>query len=210
MAISRSASTTTPTMSPSGISSIPKVLEYPSYYNYEYINRLEHIYCYIQDHPINVNLTVLIYRDTKEGDVYTLCSDSKANLIELSTDQTSIGNAARKFIQEHVADFVRLMNVTKIGQAQFHLSVSEDELTLVDIRTAINRYASPGLVEDVFGKFIKTLKTRTMAILTPSVIEAIIQGMGSYSGDLLIKPSRFRMMDDDPSGFKPLCVEIKR
>ena len=209
MATLRSASTTTSTTSPSGISSVPKVLEYPSYYDFEYINRLEHIYCYIQDHPINVDLTVLIYRDIKEGDVYTLFADNKANLIEISTDQTTVGNAARKFIQDHVADFVRLMNVTKIEQAQFHLSVRDDELTLVDIRTAINKYASPGLVEDVFGKFIKTLKTRTMVILTPAVIEAIIQGMGPYSGDLLIKPSRFRMMDEHPV-FKPLCVEIKR
>lgn len=209
MATLRSASTTTPTMLPSGISSIPKVLEYPSFFDYEYINRLEHIYCYIQDHPINVDLTVLIYRDVKEGDVYTLCSDNKANLIELSTDQTAVGEAARKFVQDHVADFVRLMNVTKIEQAQFHFSVQKEELILVDIRTAINKYASPGLLEDVFGKFVKTLKTRTMVILTPSVIEAIIQGMGPYSGDLLIKPSRFRIMDDQPD-FRPLSVEIKR
>jgi hypothetical protein len=103
------------------------------------------------------------------------------------------------------------MNAIKIEQAQYHFSINDDgSLTLIDVRTALNKCVSPGLIEDIYGKIAKTLKTKNTVILNPSIIDAIIQGQGSYEGDLLIRPSRFRINDDDPINFAPLYVEIKR
>lgn len=211
MASLRSASTTTSTMSPSGIFNVPKVLPYPKYYDHTELKRLEHVYCYVQKHPGNANLTVLIYRDVKKDDVYAVFSDSAGNLVELESDDTVLGNTSRRFVKDELVNYVRLMNVIKIEQAQYHFSINDDgSLTLIDVRTALNKCVSPGLIEDIFGKVAKTLKTKNTVILNPSIIDAIIQGQGSYEGDLLIRPSRFRINDDDPINFAPLYVEIKR
>ena len=123
---------------------------------------------------------------------------------------TPLGITSRKFVKDELVNYVRLMNVIKIEQAQYHFSIAGDILTLVDVRTSLNKCVSPGLIEDVFGKLVNTLKTKNTVILNPSVIDAIIQGQGSYEGNLLIRPSRFRLNDDDPINFAPLYVEIRR
>jgi len=210
MASLRSANMTTSITSQSGIFKVPKVLPYPKYYDHTELRRLEHIYCYVQKHPGSVDLTVLIYRDTQKDDVYTVFSDASGNLIELESDATPLGNTSRKFVKDELVNYVRLMNIIKIEQAQYHFSIVDDSLTLVDVRTSLNKCVSPGLIEDVFGKLVNTLKTKNTVILNPSVIDAIIQGQGSYEGNLLIRPSRFRLNDDDPINFAPLYVEIRR
>jgi hypothetical protein len=210
MASLRSANTTTSITSQSGTFKVPKVLPYPKYYDHTELKRLEHIYCYVQKHPGDVDLTVLIYRDTQKDDVYTVFSDAAGNLIELESDVTPLGITSRKFVKDELVNYVRLMNVIKIEQAQYHFSIAGDILTLVDVRTSLNKCVSPGLIEDVFGKLVNTLKTKNTVILNPSVIDAIIQGQGSYEGNLLIRPSRFRLNDDDPINFAPLYVEIRR
>jgi hypothetical protein len=211
MVSSQSANTITSTTSQYGTSKpIPKVLPYPDYLNYEFLKNIEQIYCYIQDRPQNVNLTVLIFRDVDNDGVITICADQTGEPIELTTDKSETADAARKFIKEKLVSFVTLMNTIKITQAQFHFCVAE-ELILVDVRTAINKYVSPGLIEDVFGKIIKTLKIKNMMVLEPSTIDAIIQGQGPFVGDLLIRPSRFRLLNEtDQNNVVPLYVEIKR
>ena len=210
MASLRSANTTTPTTSQSGTFKVPKVLPYPKYYDHTELKKLEHVYCYVQKHPGNVDLTVLIYRDVKNDDVYTIFSDASGNLVELESDTTKLGDISRNFVKNELVNYVILMNIIKIEQAQYHFSTANDVLTLVDVRTSLNKCVSPGLIEDVFGKLVKTLKTKNTVILNPSVIDAIIQGQGSYEGDLLIRPTRFRLNDDDPINFAPLYVEIRR
>lgn len=211
MAYSQSANTTTPTMLQSGTSKkLPKVLPYVVYLDYQDINYLEHTYCYVQEHPANVDLTVLIYRDIANEDVITIFANRSGEALELTTDTSVVADAARAFIKDKLADFVRLMNIIKIEQAQYHFWVKEDGLVLVDVRTAINKCVSPGLIEEVFGKIIRTLKTRTMTVLEPAVIQALIQGQGPFAGDLLLRPSRFRMIEESVDNFRPLYVELKR
>lgn len=208
MASSQSASMTSKITPQSGTFEIPKILPYPDYYDYSELARLENIYCYIQEYPKDVDLTMLIYRDVKQSDVYTLFSDAFGNLIELDKDESSLAQAARDIIKELLAPLVNLMNIMKIPQAQYHFA--SDGLILVDVRTAINKYASPGMLEDVFGKIIRTLKTRLVTTLDKNIIEAIIQGQGSFTDDLLIRPSRFRLMDDTQQDMIPLYVGIRR
>lgn len=211
MVSSQSANTTTPTMSQSGISSnIPKVLPYIDFISYKDIQKLEHIYCYIQECPANVDLTMLIYRDIVNQDVITIFADRRGIPIELTTDRSVIADAARKFIKEKLADFVKLMSIIRIQQAQYHFWVKDEEVVLVDVRTAINKCVSPGMIEEVYGKIIKTLRTKNIMVLEPSTIDAIIQGGGQFESDLLIRPSRFRAVDESLEHFKPLYVEIRR
>ena len=102
------------------------------------------------------------------------------------------------------------MQLIKIEQAQFYFAI-EDELTLVDMQLSLNKFAGPGMIKDIFGKIMKTQEIIKTEIIDNRAIEFINKGTGSYEGNLVIKPSRFRVYHNQATGvYTPLYVEVKR
>jgi hypothetical protein len=210
MVFSQSASTTTSTTLPSGISNIPVLLSLPKFLDSTHINRLENILCYIQDHPGSNGLAVLIYRDIKNDDVFVLTGDWYGNALELNTDESIIAKAAKEFIKNKLVAFLDLMRTIKIEQAQYYFSIKKDEIVLEEVRTAINKLAGPGFIRDIFSTIIQTPTIRKIEPLNPNNIEAMIKNGGSFEGDIIIKPSRFRLFDENQEEHVPLYVELLR
>jgi len=208
-----SSTTSSETQSP-GISKIldlPKVLKYPKLYSFDELElTLKNIFCYIVKHYGNNGLSVLIYRQLKTDQVVVLCGDWLGNSIDL-VQESELAKVANKFIQEHIVNYIGTMRLIKIDQAQFFFAIVDDELVLVDIQTSLNKLSGPGMVRDIFGKIIKTQEVCKIEVLDERSIQGIRDGIGSYSGNLIIKPTRFRMYHEaEQNTYSPMYVEVIR
>jgi hypothetical protein len=195
----------------SKILDLPKVLKYPRLYPFDKLEEaIKNIFCYIIRHYGNNGLSVLIYRQLKSDQVVVLCGDWLGNNIDLVQD-SDLSKMANKFIQDHVVNYIATMRLIKIEQAQFFFAIVDDELVLVDIQTSLNKLSGPGMVRDIFGKIIKTQEVCKIEILDERSMQGIKDGIGSYSGNLIIKPTRFRMYHEaDKNIYNPMYVEVLR
>jgi hypothetical protein len=152
---------------------------------------------------------VLVYRDKKTQQIVVICGDWRGNAIDL-VDSNDMAKAANKLLTDQLERVIALMRYAKIEQAQIFYAYIDDEFVLVDIQTAVNKLSSPGMVRDIFSKIAKVQDVIKVVVLDDRAIEAIRYGSGSYAGDLIIKPSRFRMFEKGDNTFVPLYLEVRR
>lgn len=200
--------------SSSGISKLevlPKILPYPTIHNIDDLeNNIKNIFCYVIKHYGKKGLSVLIYRQIKDDQVVVLCGDWFGNPIDLegSTQESTI---ASEFVKNELLKYLNVMHLIKIDQVQLFFAQVEDELVLVDLQVAVNKLAGPGMVRDIFGKVVKTQEVVKTEVLDERAVQAIREGCGSYAGDLIIKPTRFRMYHDPEKNiYTPMYVEVIR
>lgn len=195
----------------SGISKLPQVLKYPQLLSFDELQEnIRNIFCYIlRDYGQN-GLSVLIYRQPNKDQVVVICGDWDGNNLDI-TDGSDLSKIASKFIQDSVSIFINTMRIIKVEQAQFFFAIADNDLILVDIQTAINKLVGPGMVRDIFGKVFKTQEVLKIEVLDDRSLECIRDGSGTYSGDLIIKPSRFRMYHDVKTDhYMPMYVRMVR
>lgn len=201
--------------SPSGISrpsSIPKVLKHPGFIPIDSAPGIKNVYCYITKHYGNDGLSALIYREQKNDQVSLLFGDwNGGNLDIQGKEETNLTYLANKFIEK---DFILLLNVMfsiKIPQAQFFFGIDDDGLVLTDMQLSLNKFAGPGMIQDIFGKVYRTQEIKKIEAIDDRAFEYINMGTGSYEGDLVLKPSRFRMHhDQEANTYQPMYVEVRR
>ena len=198
-----------------GTSSLPEILPYPQFLPFESTKSIHDIFCYVIKHYGNDGLSVLIYRIPSNDDVYIVCGDWRGNKIDLvaneNNDTPLLYEPAIGFLENHAVEFLNMMRLVKIEQAQYYFAVHNGELVLVDMRLSLNKFAGPGMIRDIFGKLINVQDSIKTEIVDARAIEAIEKGVGSYEGDLIFKPSKFKMFHhQDNNSFTPLYVEIKR
>lgn len=179
--------------------------------SFEQLQKVVHnLFCYVIRHYGDDGLSVLIYRQPIKDQVVILCGDWKGNNLDI-TDGSPLAAIANKFLQDSVVTFVNTMRLIRLDQLQLFFAVVDNELTLVDIQVSLNKFTSPGMVRDIFGKIFRTQDVLKIETLDDRAIEYIKDGAGSYSGDLIIKPSRFRMYHDEKNNsFAPMYVEVMR
>ena len=198
-----------------GTSSLPEILPYPKLLSFESTKSIHDIFCYVIKHYGNDGLSVLIYRVPSDDDVYIVCGDWYGNKVDLVVDENGdaplLYEPAVGFLENHAVDFLNMMRLVKIEQAQYYFAIHNDELVLVDMRLSLNKFAGPGMIRDIFGKLINVQDSIKTEIVDVRAIEAIEKGVGSYEGDLILKPSKFKMYHhQNDNSFTPLYVEIKR
>lgn len=195
----------------SKVESLPKVLPYCGYLPFkDFESHVKDIFSYVIGHYGNVGLSVLIYRQTVKDQVVVICGDWNGNNIDL-TDGSVLAQHAIEFTNRHLNLFLSTMRIIKLDQMQLFFSIVNDELVLVDIQTAVNKLSGPGMVRDVFGRKFTTQDVRKIELLDERALQAIKDGSGSYAGDIIIKPSRFRLYHDiSRNVYRPLYVEVKR
>lgn len=209
-----SSSTIAPGMPSSGISKaaeLPKVLSYPKLLEYDNVKlSLKSLFCYVIRYYGEKGLSVLIYRQPAKDQVVVICGDWFGNNIDM-TDGSELANIANTFVSESVSKFIATMRLIKIDQVQLFFAIQDKELILVDIQTAMNKLTGPGMVRDVFGKITLTQEIIKIEVIDDRVMECIADGSGNYGGDLIIKPSRFRMYHNSlNNSYTPMYVEVKR
>lgn len=203
-----SSNTTNKQTPESGISKLPQILPYPKLLPVDLIKHLSNIFCYIIKHYDN-GLSVLVYRQPNKDQVIVLYGDWNGNNIDLTIDN-ELSRAAIEFCDGKLQNIIHLMKIIRVEQAQFFFAMS-DKLTLVDVQVAYNKMVSPGMLRDIFSKMFDVQEVIKTEIIDDRAIEAIIRGAGSYSGDIILKPTRFRLYHDEATNsFQPMYIEVKR
>jgi hypothetical protein len=200
----------------SGISrleQLPSILQYPKFVDWD-VGSVRNIFSYIIKHYGNDGLSVLLYRQKKLGQVVVLFGDWRGNKIDI-TGEDRLCKLAMDFTHKDLPAFVKTLELIRLEQAQFFFAVDDDGLILVDMQVSLNKMAGPGMIRDIFGKVYRTQEAIKIEIIDERAAEAIIDGKGSYSGDLIIKPTRFRLyhesqIDTPHNTFRPLYVEVRR
>jgi hypothetical protein len=182
---------------------IPAFLNYPFFVPYDL--SIKGTFCYIIEHYGMNGLAVLISRDSSKENVVVKFGDWDGNVIDIKSKDGFYDKLADTFLTKYFSPFLSIMATINLQQAQFYFAAS-DELMLVDIHLAANKMASPGFVRDMFSNICTTQIVKKIEIIDDRVIEQIESNSGSYSGNLIIKPSKFRMCDHD-GVYRPLYME---
>lgn len=173
------------------------------------IKHVNNVFCYIIKHYGNNGLSVLVYRQPEKDQIIVLYGDWNGNNIDLTIDN-ELSKMALEFCDSKLQNILYLMKIIRVEQAQFFFAIS-DGLILVDVQTAYNKMASPGMIRDIFSKMFDVQEVIKTEVIDDRAIDAIIKGTGSYSGDIIIKPTRFRLYHNpDTNSFHPMYVEVKR
>jgi len=201
----------------SGISNetLPDVLKYPNLINFDTHGEVvRNIFSCIFPHYGYDGLSVLIYRQPKpKENVVVLCGDWLGNKLDIVDvpNPSRMTELASEFLTNDAIRFFELFNVIGIAQAQLFFAIDDDGLLLVDVQLSLNKFASPGMVKDIFGKVYRTPNAVKIEMLDDRAMEYIGKASGSYEGDLIIKPNNFRMFyDENTSEYSPMYIEVIR
>lgn len=179
---------------------------------------LRGLLCYIMAHYGDDGINVSIERRPVDDDVEVRVQvgDWSGQAVELGS-KTPHAGLGLLFMDRYAAKFVELMRLVGMPLAQFYLvPVSKDngdgpflhDLRLCDLRLGPIAFAGPGMVRDIFGKMIPTPEVIKVEALTDDLLDLLDRGFGSYAGDIVVKPSRYRTVERDAT--TPLFAEIRR
>lgn len=175
-------------MSKLAIPQLPTLLSYPKLLPLNEVSDLGGKFVYfIRAYPLQ-GLAVMIVR--QKDDVFVRIGDWDGKIINPTESPV-----ATEFVKKYSQQFIGLMSSAKIPQAIFYVSVDGAEMRLVDIRLSLNKFSGPGMVRDLFSKIINTQEVIKVDNLTPEAMTAIKNNEGSYTGELIIKPSAFKTLE---------------
>ena len=189
---------TTPT---SGTSNLPNLFKYPKFINYN-SNQINGLPCYIFPHYGNIGLSILIYRKPSIDSIVVICGDWDGNKFDVSDQSNS--NIV-DFLNNSMSKLCETIRTIGLEQAQLFFIEHNGEFSLVDIQTEVYKFASPGMLSDIFKSVCCVLPHKKFEIINDRIIKNIESGIGEYEGDLIIKPSKFRTIDNNP-----MYVEVIR
>lgn len=199
----------TPQCGTYSIAKVPKLLPYPKPLLFESEGQLiKNLLCYVIEHYDYDGISLLVYRIPNNNDIYVVCGDWNGNAVDL-TAQTEQSSLANLLIEQKLVDILSIMRYAKIDQAQYFFNYVENKFVLVDMQVALNKFAGPGMLRDVFGRTFDIPKIKHIGVIDDVTFDAVTHGSGTYSGDVIIKPSKFRLHETE-SGYVPLYVELKR
>lgn len=194
----------------SGTFELPTLLPYPSILKLEEFPGTKGRFCYIIEHYGHEGISCLIFRDPKEDNIVIQLGDWKGNTFDLGDVKSPQAEISNKFLQMYGAKLIELMRHAKIEQALYYITINSDcNYMLADVRISYNKFLGPGMLRDVFGKIIETPKVLEIKAIDDDTIKALQDGVGTFSGDIILKPSKFQFVDWN-GATNPLYVEILR
>jgi len=180
----------------------PSFISYPPFIPILKYDGIKGIFCYFIEHYGHSGYACLIKRSLdKDPNILVRIGDWKGNVIDPQSDEL-----ASKILSSYVPKLASVMKITAIGQAMYYFS---SDLILVDMRLSSTKFAGPGMLNDVVGKVVPTQKILAIKHLDSETLENVKNGIGRFSGDVLIKPSKFRTIQFNNAKV-PLYVEIVR
>lgn len=191
---------------------------YPRLLDLRATPELRGLLCYIMAHYGDNGINVLIERRPVDGDIQIRIQigDWAGQAIDLSKE-SDYADLGMLFMDRYAQKFVELMKLVGITVAQYYLvPVMADngdgpflhDLRLCDLRLGPIAFAGPGMVRDIFGKMIPTPEIIKIDAMTDDMLDMLDRGFGSYAGNIVVKPSRYRTVERDAT--TPLFAEIRR
>ena len=101
-----------------------------------------------------------------------------------------------------------ILSTININQAQFFFS-NKDGYMLVDMQVSVNKLVGPGMIRDLFSKIVPTQEVIKVEPIDDRAIAALLDGNGSYAGNVIIKPSKFRLIEQNGI-YSPLYLRYVR
>lgn len=169
-------------------------------------DQFSNLYVYIMRHPGPPGPTIVVQKQ-KDGGVYAQFGDWSGIPIDPTDTTHHLHHGIIDLLANQFHKLQQLMQTCGLTQAQYYFSETG---ILVDVRMALNRYIGPGMLHDVFGKLVTTPEIIKVEVLDQRVRDAIEADSGSYSGELIVKPSRFREMELPDHSFVPLYAQVLR
>lgn len=189
----------------SGLSDRPQYLVAPRSLDFGDGSIIKNVYCYVLRHHGQPGIGVLYYRQNDE--ICIQIGDWNGNVLDLSDPAEPLAGVAHEYLNKFNVPMYNLLHNMGVPQCQLFLN---DQLTLCDLQTSINKFAGPGMVQNIFSGVIKTPEVLVIEVLDQRAVDAIDAGTGSYAGDLILKPSRFRHYQMDDGKYTPLHVQVVR
>lgn len=189
----------------------PAVPPYPTMLPFCTTPEIKNVLCYVLRHYGVDGLSISVVRKPVKGDVNIsiMYGNWRGVRTDLESD-TQDARAALFFQDKYLTTFLETMRLINIQSAQFYAAVGKDDLILTDIRLGPTKLTGPGMVRDIFGKLMRTPEMLKLEVIDDAATDAINRGFGSYTGDLIIKPSKFRTVERPELGTCPLLVEVRR
>ena len=190
------------------IITLPDLISYPEILSLDQLPEFNNITAYvIKEYPLN-GIAVLVYRE--KDDVILRIGDWNGNLIDVKNDSTDM---TKDFLNKYSIELIKMMKYIGLEKALFYLTLCHNELMLVDVRIDQNKFTGPGMLRDLFSKIIKTQEVTKIVQVDNTVLEAIKEGKGNYSGNLILKSSAFTTIDRKIDGKMiqyPLYAKVSR
>lgn len=133
---------------------IPSLLSYPPVSQLSELTEATGRIVYVIKRYPEQGVAMLIAREPTDKVSITF-SDFDANQIDMgvpSPDRTVCAD----LLVEYGAKLITLMKVAGIKQAIYYMSKTIDGFKLVDVRVALDKFLSPGMLRDLFGKILPT------------------------------------------------------
>jgi len=135
--------------------------------------------------------------------------DWDGNVVPLDDVSHPLSGLAKTCLDTVSVLSYRVVRGIGLDKAILYFATSGDGLVLVDVRVSLNKFVGPGMLQDVWGKVLRTQEIISIEVLKDAVFDSIVAGREPYSPSLILKPSRFRYasVGNDPV---PLYVEVMR
>lgn len=185
------------------MSNLPKVLKYPNMLGNDKLEHIKNLLCYVIQDYGNDGVSILLTRKPEKDEVIVLCGDWGGNNLDLQVDNRSV-NIVKDILGNELAKIANIIRIIGINQAQLFFSI-HGGYKLVDMQVGLNKLVGPGMIRDLFSKVIPTQEVMKVEPIDERAFQAIKDGQGSYSGNLIIKPSKFRMIEQNGQ-YSPLYI----
>lgn len=186
---------------------VPQVLKYPTFIDKSKLEHVKNLLCYlISDYGID-GISLLLTRRPDKDELIVLCGDWNGNNIDIQSEDKRVV-IINELLSQELPKLANILKMIKVDQAQFFFSV-KDGYKLVDMQVSLNKLVGPGMIRDLFSKIIPTQEVIKVEPIDERAYEAIVAGTGSYSGNLVIKPSKFRMIEQNGL-YSPLYLRYVR
>jgi len=116
---------------------------------------------------------------------------------------------AQRFISEHCLKLLDVMRTIGMAKGMFYSAINDNKFVLVDVLKGVDQFVGPGMVRDLFGAAVPTQEVIKVDIINDSLIDLISAGHGNFAGSLILKPSRFRMLEQKGTKPTPLYIEVQ-
>ncbi len=189
------------------MSNVPKVLKYPTFIGNDKLDHVKNLLCYVIKDYGNDGVSLLLTRKPEKDEIIVLCGDWKGNNIDIQSNDPRVAFIT-ELLNTELAKLASILKTIRVDQAQFFFS-TKDGLKLVDMQVALNKLVGPGMIRDLFSKIIPTQEVLKIEPIDDRAYGAIIDGKGSYEGNLIIKPSKFRMIEQN-GAYSPLYLRYVR
>jgi len=158
----------------------PSILPYPKIYRISEVPEIKDRLVYaIKPYPME-GVSLLISR--QDGNIAVRFGDFNGNPLDVKNKKVqSLENELGV-----IPKFLGVMRYSGLTQAQFYFS----ENRLVDMRTAVNKWAGPGMLRDIFGKMMKNNIQEVIEIVP--LTEEAYKDMLSSTENVILKASSFK------------------